>query len=389
MSGIPVLMFHSVRPADSIHSGLSVPLGVFDECMEALAENGWESITLNQLHSHKSMGGDLPEKSVAITFDDGFFDNWVYAYPVLRRHGLKATLFPALDFIGEGAVRDQAAGESLSSNKGTVEFRGALRWSELIEMQRSGVFDVQSHTMTHARFFSGPRLLDFTGSGEDYSWLAWNLFPQRKHELFEGGGEEVPPGMPVWEYGRALGVRRFFPDPDYDAFLRKNLTVSLGKDFYLSGKWKEELPGLESKWLSVNQSFGRMETSEEYTQRALQELKDSKRTLEEKLGKRIDFLCWPGGARTEEARRLAFECGYSATTIPSASRGSLRNRPGEDPREIVRNGSMMRWSFRGKYHNVSPEHFVALLDSYRGSSLGRLKAGALKIRGMVKNSLCR
>ena len=54
---------------------------------------------LDELTEHVLAGKTLPKRAAAITFDDGYRDNYQYAYPVLKRYGLPATFFLATDYI--------------------------------------------------------------------------------------------------------------------------------------------------------------------------------------------------------------------------------------------------------------------------------------------------
>ncbi len=145
---VPVLCYHYVRgPANPVQLArvfgyvvLSLPLlddselwkvsrRGFERQMEYLVSRGYRTITLDELHEWQMGRRELPAKSVVITFDDADESVYEYAYPVLERHGLKATVF----------VVTAHAGRRWNSIQ-------CLDWKRLREMQRSGVFDVQSHT---------------------------------------------------------------------------------------------------------------------------------------------------------------------------------------------------------------------------------------------------
>ncbi|MGK2889390.1 MAG: polysaccharide deacetylase family protein [Candidatus Malihini olakiniferum] len=96
-------------------------------------------------------------KSVMITFDDGYLDNWVYAFPVLKRLGLHAHIFLITGQIGDGPARNLA--EVAFSHKKSEEKVASgnaddvmLRWSEIEEMQASGLVEFHAHTHTHQRW---------------------------------------------------------------------------------------------------------------------------------------------------------------------------------------------------------------------------------------------
>lgn len=156
---IPVLMYHHVAP----HGGfLTVSARQFEQQIRMLAENGFTSLTAQDMADFFS-GRPMPEKSVLLTFDDGYLDNWVYAHPVLQRYGMSAILFTITGLIGDGPVRphagqgtavppcpahQQAKAQMFSEDPDPI----MLRWSEIQEMVRCGTFEIHSHTHTHIRW---------------------------------------------------------------------------------------------------------------------------------------------------------------------------------------------------------------------------------------------
>src|SRR3546814_391 len=78
---IPVLMYHHVtEPGGS----LAVSAKQFESQIRGLAQNGYRSLKAEEFTAFLE-GSPLPKKSVLMTFDDGYLDNWVYAHPVLKR----------------------------------------------------------------------------------------------------------------------------------------------------------------------------------------------------------------------------------------------------------------------------------------------------------------
>ncbi|MGA9508858.1 MAG: polysaccharide deacetylase family protein [Candidatus Sulfotelmatobacter sp.] len=95
-------MYHSVLPAPSLwvdswgeiaHSEL-----VFRAQMELLARD-FQPISLDEAVKHLRSGDDLPRRSVVITFDDGYADNYEFAMPVLNRTGVPATFYVTVDCV--------------------------------------------------------------------------------------------------------------------------------------------------------------------------------------------------------------------------------------------------------------------------------------------------
>ena len=81
--GVPILMYHRVHEATSDPWGLCVSPRHFNEQMEYLRRN-FTLLNLGDL-SALLAAGRLPERAVAVTFDDGYADNLWNAKPILAR----------------------------------------------------------------------------------------------------------------------------------------------------------------------------------------------------------------------------------------------------------------------------------------------------------------
>ena len=79
---LSILMYHKVN--DLPDNPTTVPIAVFDEQLERLAELGYNVVDLDAVLDHYTIGTPLPEKAVLITFDDGYRDALDNALPVLR-----------------------------------------------------------------------------------------------------------------------------------------------------------------------------------------------------------------------------------------------------------------------------------------------------------------
>jgi peptidoglycan/xylan/chitin deacetylase (PgdA/CDA1 family) len=98
-NGVAILMYHYTT--EKSENYMSVPKEKFSEQMKYLKQNGYNVISLDELYSHYTEGSTIPDKAVVITFDDGYKNNYLYAYPILKEHGFKATIFMITSKIGE------------------------------------------------------------------------------------------------------------------------------------------------------------------------------------------------------------------------------------------------------------------------------------------------
>ena len=93
---VPVLMYHRIVPvseAGNSISGLVVPPETFDAQLTALKESGWGTITMATLADDLATHTKLPAKTVVITFDDGWYDGFKYALPILQSHDMVGTFY--------------------------------------------------------------------------------------------------------------------------------------------------------------------------------------------------------------------------------------------------------------------------------------------------------
>jgi peptidoglycan/xylan/chitin deacetylase (PgdA/CDA1 family) len=123
-----VLMYHRVldEPRDDVKPGMYVTRAAFERHLAYLSSRH-EVIGLAELGEW--MAGRRPSARIpcVITFDDGWFDNYTNAFPLLRRYGLTATVF------------------LITEQMGTHEM---LTWDQVREMEAGGI-DFGSHTATH------------------------------------------------------------------------------------------------------------------------------------------------------------------------------------------------------------------------------------------------
>jgi peptidoglycan/xylan/chitin deacetylase (PgdA/CDA1 family) len=94
---VPILMYHHIADpppgADAIRIDLSVNPGIFTKQLRYLKSQGYNTITLNDLALHLTMGKELPPKPIILTFDDGYADAYTHAFPILQRFGYVGTFF--------------------------------------------------------------------------------------------------------------------------------------------------------------------------------------------------------------------------------------------------------------------------------------------------------
>ena len=381
---IPVLMYHGISDdvAKVPYGFLLQPVDHFETCMRFLVRNGFTTITLRELYVHLKFNSPLPRNPIVLTFDDGYLDNWVYVYPILKKYRLKGTIFVVPDFVDPTEDCRPNLEDALAKRISTRELKwwGYLSWAEMKRMEADGVMDIQSHTRTHTWYFSSDKIVDFHHPNDSYPWLAWNAYPERKYRWVDESQEElVAYGIPVYEHGRSLGIRRYFEDCGLRDYLVDFVKAKSGREFFKDPSWKNILRDEVDSYKKSHPNNGRYETEEEYERRLKSEIVETKAILEENLQKKVEFLCWPGGAHTEKAYSLAMQSGYLATT-----KGDQRNTFGSDPAKLHRTATYLdSHRYRRAFLKIiSLPLFVLEIQSYRGqrTSAFLLRAAANVVR---------
>ncbi|UCD34334.1 MAG: polysaccharide deacetylase family protein [Nitrospiraceae bacterium] len=150
-NSIPVVMYHHVSEADR---ELNIFPDLFEDQLRSLSARGWKTLSGDEFLAFLRDGKERPKKCVLLTFDDGFADNYVFAYPLLKKYGMKAMLFVAADFIEDADVKRDSfvslthnAAWDLAFTQRRAEVM--CTWKELREMNEDGSFDIQSHGLSH------------------------------------------------------------------------------------------------------------------------------------------------------------------------------------------------------------------------------------------------
>jgi len=136
MTNLPILTFHDL---DGEPSALSFPSGVFREGVSELHRRGYRVIGLEEAAGFVREGIPFPERSFAITFDDGYRNVYRKAFPVLRHLGMTATVFLAV-----GEKKCPVTTDRLPSHCG----REMMSWGEAAELCGAG-WKIGAHTLTH------------------------------------------------------------------------------------------------------------------------------------------------------------------------------------------------------------------------------------------------
>lgn len=138
---VPVIIYHKIdtpQPDSRVRGGYTPPRR-FARQLAYLKKRGFTFHTASELVESYVERGSFPPRSVAVTLDDGWKDNYTNAFPILRRLGIRATIFAVPSVVGRVTARVQADGEGP---------RAHLSREEILEMADWGI-EFGSHSLSH------------------------------------------------------------------------------------------------------------------------------------------------------------------------------------------------------------------------------------------------
>ena len=123
---VPIIMYHSVNPGALPENRLAVSPATFERQMHFLKSRNYNVLPLESVAVLIRERKKIPPRTVVITFDDGYKDNYIYAFPILKKYNLPATIFIITDEVGRAH---------------------RLSWDEIKTMQDSGIVTFGSHAL--------------------------------------------------------------------------------------------------------------------------------------------------------------------------------------------------------------------------------------------------
>jgi peptidoglycan/xylan/chitin deacetylase (PgdA/CDA1 family) len=126
------LTFHDIVPERTSKSlWFDCSVKEFKEEMDWLSKRGAHFITVQELYKHLTKGAPLPPHPVCITFADNYLGFYTYAAPMLRDHRVPSAMFVHTGYVGSPVGRPK------------------MDWHQLVSLDRDGLVDVESQTVTH------------------------------------------------------------------------------------------------------------------------------------------------------------------------------------------------------------------------------------------------
>lgn len=131
-----VLMYHSVDDDNDIF--FTVRPDYFEKQIKYLVDNNYNIVSINNFIEYIK-NKSIPPKTILLTFDDGFTDNYRNVFPILQKYNISATIFISTDMIGQKV------------KKIDIQEMQILNWDEILEMKKSGLVFFGSHCAAHKK----------------------------------------------------------------------------------------------------------------------------------------------------------------------------------------------------------------------------------------------
>lgn len=130
---LPILMYHSLLPQET--NQYTVSPQRFEADLQYLTAHGYRTVLMQEVIDYVHGTGTLPAKPVMITFDDGYYNNYYYAFPLLKQYRCKMVLSPI------GFCSDQFS----DTDDRSLSY-AYVTWRQLREMTASGLVEIANHT---------------------------------------------------------------------------------------------------------------------------------------------------------------------------------------------------------------------------------------------------
>ncbi|MFK4786165.1 polysaccharide deacetylase family protein [Fusobacterium sp. MFO224] len=280
--GVPIFLYHQVNNLSNVTPEL------FEKHLNILKKNKMNPITLSEYYNHNT-----PKNSMLITLDDGYIDNYLYVFPLLKKYNMKATIFLNTFYIKEKHSDKNIKIElsSIANNKaiknfltsGNAESNQYLSWEQIKEMSESGLIDFQAHSHKHMAIFKKDKLEDvFINDEKDCT----DTF------LYH----DIKKGFPKFPKRGEYSGKGIIINPNF---------FNLFEEFYkkeLLGKNKNKIIQLGNQFVEKNKkNYFIYETSTEAKKRIKEDFLVNKTLIEKHLNKPVLFFCWPWGHRSKES----------------------------------------------------------------------------------------
>ncbi len=132
---LPIIMYHGILKEEKRQGKYVISPQLFEQDLRYLQEQGYNTVVMQDIIDYVMEGKPLPDNPIMLTFDDGYYNDYVYAFPLLREYNSKMVFSPI------GRYTDQYS----ESSEHNANYSHAT-WDDINEMIGTGLVEVQNHT---------------------------------------------------------------------------------------------------------------------------------------------------------------------------------------------------------------------------------------------------
>jgi hypothetical protein len=326
---LPVFHFHEVTRGD------------LEAKLAYLAENGYRTVTSDEIAAYVRRETTLDGRRVALCFDDGWASLWTVAAPLLEQYGLTAIVYAIPARMIDAPDCRPTLDSGLDPRPTDRPF---VTWAELRGLSNSGVIDVQCHTDSHSMVFCSNEVRDFVTP--DYASTPLLNRPQLlpRPALRFVTADEL--GAPLYlARSRMSDGRRAMVSLDVHERSVGLVAREGGRAFFAQSDWRARL-GRAAR----GSGRGILESETEQRRAIEEELDRSRAVLNERLGIRsVNHVCLPWGVSGRLTADALVRLGYRSA-FANRLHGTHAVRPGDDPYWLKRlaNRHIFRLPGRGR-----------------------------------------
>ncbi len=304
--GIPSILYHQVNDLSNVNPKL------FESHVEYLIKKNYKGITISDYENKEYSKKD---KNIMLTFDDGYYDNYLNVFPILKKYNMKATIFLNTFYISEKERKNHLnILESREANReaaldyvenGKIGSEQYMNWSEIREMHESGLVDFQAHSHKHFPIFTSHEIIGIhkESTGDSSDIFLYGRETKKGDPIFRKRGECSTKGYKI--------AHEFFDK--FNEFYHENKDV-IGEDLKEYQKFVDKYLGT----LIIGES------SLEAKERIKEESFENKKEIEEKLGNSVTSFCWPWGHKSDFGIEIMKEVGYKQFVTTKKGTNSIR-----------------------------------------------------------------
>ena len=335
IGGTPLFVFLSVRiPAGVIPSFVLHRVGPdeFEQFLLHLKRNNYRTLSIGEFYDHVTGRISSTSRKVLITFDDGLRNNWSVVYPLLRKYHARAVFYVSpgllheLDAPGPGIADRSVGAADLERFEAAHPY---ISWREAEEMQRSGLVDIESHSLRHRMCFVSSRIVDFQHPIRDgqsrYWWLS---------DTVGKGPDEYLFGAPVYEHRPRLAALSYHDDESLRTVCIEYVRERGGAAFFSSRGWHAGLRTVVRNYRRAHRLRDGYESNLQQELAIKNHLEPAQIMISERLGKQCEHFAYPWNSGGRLSLLWLKELGFK--TVFQAYNTPFFPRTGSDPYSLNR-----------------------------------------------------